>query len=79
MKRDWGFLGPWQGLQSRSAFHNLGCAISENMEHVRYFLEYYREATHGHAAVGGVAGAGGLVVCSLQTAPHDPTGGCSSG
>ena len=25
--------------------HNHECAISENMEHVRYFLQYYRKAT----------------------------------
>jgi hypothetical protein len=36
MERDWGFGGLWYGLQSRSALHNPGCAISRYMAHVRY-------------------------------------------
>ncbi len=31
MERDWGFGGLWHGLQSRSAIHNPGCAISRKI------------------------------------------------
>ena len=45
MARDWGLSGAWHGLQSRSAFHNPGCAIRANMEHVRYFRVFSGEAS----------------------------------
>ncbi len=31
MERDWGFGGLWHGLQSRSAIHNPGCAITRKI------------------------------------------------
>jgi hypothetical protein len=34
MARDWSLSGACHGLQSRAAFHNSGCAISQIMAHV---------------------------------------------